>query len=146
MIQISKKCFPFLMVILFFTTCVPYEDTYNPEQSYQSPSNDIETDSNDFPETGIASFVADEQQGKRTYYGEIYNIRELVAAHPKLPYNSIVEVTNLANNKKVEVRIIDKGPYVRGRIIDLSFEAAKQLDFIEEGTTEVKIKLIRVGE
>ncbi len=61
-------------------------------------------------------------------------MRELVAAHPTLPFDSIVRVIDPVTNNFVDVRIIDRGPFVKGRIIDLSFEAAKQLGFIEQGT------------
>ncbi len=93
---------------------------------------------------GIASFTADEIQGKKTASGRIYNMRELVAAHPTLPFGTIVRVTNLENNKSVEVEIIDRGPYVRERIIDVSFEAAKRLGFIRQGTAKVRVEIIRV--
>lgn len=97
-------------------------------------------------ETGIASFVADEMQGRATASGETYNMRERVAAHRTLPFNSIVRVTNLENGKSVDVRIVDRGPFVKDRVIDLSFEAAKELDFIREGQTQVELRVIRVGK
>jgi len=99
----------------------------------------------DYYERGIASFTADENQGKRTASGEIYNMREMVAAHKRLPFGTRVKVKNLKNGKTVIVRINDRGPYVRGRIIDLSFQAAKELDFVEEGTTEVELEIIEMG-
>ena len=99
----------------------------------------------EYRERGIASFMADEVHGKRTASGEIFNMRELVAAHKKLPFGTLVKVTNLKNGKSVIVRIIDRGPYVKDRIIDLSFAAAKKLDFVEEGTTEVEIKVVKMA-
>jgi rare lipoprotein A (peptidoglycan hydrolase) len=99
-----------------------------------------------FTERGMASFTADEQQGQLTACGERYNMRELVAAHPLLPFGTIVKVTNLENGKSVQVRINDRGPYVKSRIIDVSFEAAKQLGFVEKGTTEVQIEVVDFPE
>jgi len=94
---------------------------------------------------GLASFVADEMHGRRTASGEIFDIRELVAAHPTLAFDSIVRVTDPATGNFVDVRIIDRGPFVKGRIIDLSFEAAKQLRFVEQGTLMVELEVLREG-
>ncbi len=94
---------------------------------------------------GLASFVADEMHGRRTASGEIFNMRELVAAHPNLPFDSLVRVTDPATGNFVDVRIIDRGPFVKGRIIDLSFEAAKRLGFIEAGTLMVELQVLRQG-
>lgn len=96
-------------------------------------------------DTGIASFMADEIHGRMTANGELYDIRQLTAAHRTLPFNTIVEVKNLNNGKTVEVRINDRGPYVDGRIIDLSFEAAKLLGLVERGSGMVEIRIVRYG-
>jgi len=93
-------------------------------------------------ERGIASFMADETHGRQTANGEMYDMRQMVAAHLRLPFNTIVAVRNLKNGREVEVRINDRGPYVKGRIIDLSFEAAKQLGIVEQGSGEVEIEVI----
>jgi rare lipoprotein A (peptidoglycan hydrolase) len=98
----------------------------------------------EFEEEGLASFTADEQHGRQTASGEIYNMREMVAAHRTLPFDSSVKVTNLENGKSVIVRINDRGPFVKNRIIDLSFEAAKQLDFVRQGLARVKITLVEI--
>ncbi len=98
-----------------------------------------------YTEEGMASFIADEMQGKTTASGVPFNIRQLVAAHPSLPFGSRVQVTNMNNNKSVNVTIIDVGPFVKGRIIDVSFEAAKRLEFIEDGTTKVRVTVISLG-
>jgi len=95
-------------------------------------------------ETGIASYMADEINGRMTANGELYDMRRLTAAHPSLPFGTIVEVKNLANNKVVEVRINDRGPYVPGRIIDLSFQAARELELAEKGSGMVELKVIRL--
>ena len=70
----------------------------------------------------------------------------LTAAHKTLPLNTIVRVTNLTNNKSLILRINDRGPYVKGRILDCSYGAAKKLDFLLQGTAKVRIEIIEVGD
>lgn len=89
---------------------------------------------------GIASYYADFYEGRTTANGEIYRQNKITAAHKSLPFGTKVEVTNLANNKTVLVRINDRGPYVRGRIIDLTKAAAKEIDMIGAGVVRVKIR------
>lgn len=93
-------------------------------------------------ETGKASFYGDEFEGKTTSNGEIYRHTNLSAAHRTLPFNTVVRVTSLANGKSVTVRINDRGPFVEGRIIDLSRSAARLLGFIDAGVTDVKVEVI----
>lgn len=93
-----------------------------------------------YQETGEASFYGPGFHGKETASGETFNQNELTAAHPKLPLGSEVEVKNLENGKTVTVEINDRGPYAKGRDIDLSKAAAKELDMIEGGTAPVKIE------
>lgn len=95
-------------------------------------------------QTGIASFMADEINGRMTANGELYDMRQLTAAHPSLPFGAIVEVKNLANSKTVRVRINDRGPYVTGRIVDLSFQAARELELTERGSGMVELKIIQL--
>ncbi|OFX88082.1 MAG: hypothetical protein A2W99_10965 [Bacteroidetes bacterium GWF2_33_16] len=99
-----------------------------------------------FEQTGIASFYANKFEGRTTSNGEIYFHDKKTAAHPTLPFGSIVKVTNLENNKFVVVRINDRGPFIVGRIIDLSQSAAKELGFIEKGVVKVKIVVIASTE
>tara|TARA_B100001750_G_C15081879_1_gene386303 strand:- start:123 stop:563 length:441 start_codon:yes stop_codon:yes gene_type:complete len=95
---------------------------------------------------GISSFYAEDFHGKLTANGEVYDMYGLTAAHKTLPLNTIVRVTNLVNNKSLILRINDRGPYVKGRILDCSYGAAKKLDFIIQGTTDVKIEVIEWGD
>lgn len=90
--------------------------------------------------TGKASFYSDNLKGNKTANGEKYKPTEFTAAHKKLPFGTRVLVTNLINNKTVTVRINDRGPFVAGRIIDLSKAAAKEIDMIKQGVIKVKIK------
>lgn len=95
---------------------------------------------------GIASYYADDFHGKQTSNGEIYDMHSLTAAHKTLPFDTMIRVTNLANNKSVVVRVNDRGPYVDGRIIDLSLGAAKAIDLIATGTTRVRLEVLKWGE
>ena len=96
----------------------------------------------DFEETGIASWYGDIFHGRPTANGEIYNMESLTAAHPTLPLPSLVKVTNLRNGKAATVRVNDRGPFAKNRIIDVSEKAAEVLGFKQDGTTEVKIELL----
>lgn len=91
-------------------------------------------------ETGMASFYAESYNGRKTANGEIYNSSKLTAAHKKLPFGTRVKVTNLSNGKSVKVRINDRGPFVAGRIIDLTRSAAKKIDMVNAGVVRVRIR------
>ena len=78
--------------------------------------------------------------------GEVYDMYGLTAAHKTLPLNTIVRVTNLNNGKSLILRINDRGPYVKGRILDCSYGAALKLGFVGEGTTKVKIEVMELGD
>lgn len=97
-------------------------------------------------QTGKASFYADKFEGIPTASGEKYRHSKLTAAHKTLPFGTIVRVTNVENNKSVEVTINDRGPYVEGRIIDLSKAAAEQLGFLNYGLAEVKLEVVDPGD
>ncbi len=94
------------------------------------------------PDTGIASFYAEQFHGKRTSSGEAYDMHDLTCAHRWLPYNTKLRVTNLANNRSVIVRVNDRGPFKHTRLIDLSKGAAKELDMIRAGTARVVIEVV----
>ncbi len=91
-------------------------------------------------ERGKASYYHDKFQGRTTANGEKYKKGKLTAAHRTLPFGTKVKVINQSNGKKVRVRINDRGPFVGGRIIDLSKKAARRIDMMDAGVTEVKIK------
>lgn len=97
-------------------------------------------------QTGKASFYADKFEGAPTASGEKYRHKKLTAAHKTLPFGTKVRVTNLGNNKTVEVVINDRGPYVEGRVIDVSKSAAEALDFVNQGLAQVKIEVIDPGD
>jgi rare lipoprotein A len=97
-------------------------------------------------QTGKASFYADKFEGRPTASGEKYKHSKLTAAHKTLPFGTKVKVTNKANKKTVEVIINDRGPYVDGRIIDLSKSAAEILDFISQGLADVTVEVVDAGD
>ena len=93
-------------------------------------------------QTGEASWYGEPHHGRPTASGEIYDMNQLTAAHRTLPLGTRVLVTNLKNGRAVEVRINDRGPSVEGRIIDLSFAAAKELGAVPSGTIPVRVRVI----
>ncbi len=96
-----------------------------------------------YSQRGVASWYGPGFNGKRTANGEVYDMDDLTAAHKSLPFDSVVEVRNRDNGKRVQVRINDRGPFVGGRIIDLSRRAAKQIDMLGPGTARVEIRVVR---
>jgi rare lipoprotein A len=95
---------------------------------------------------GLASYYAEPHHGRRTANGEVFDTyRALTAAHRTLPFNTVVRVQNKSNGKEVEVRINDRGPFIDGRIIDLSLRAARAIDMIRAGVVLVKLKIISQG-
>jgi rare lipoprotein A len=91
---------------------------------------------------GEASYYADRFNGRTTANGETFDINQLTAAHRTLPFGTRVRVTNLKNQKSVVVRINDRGPYAKGRVIDLSPAAARRIDMIGMGVAPVRIEVL----
>ncbi len=94
---------------------------------------------------GVASWYGEEFAGRTTANGEIFDPSLLTAAHRTLPFGTVVDVTNPKTSQTVRVRVNDRGPYIGGRIIDLSYAAAKQIGLIEPGIGDVIFKIVRVG-
>jgi rare lipoprotein A len=99
-----------------------------------------------YTETGLASWYGHPYHGRPAANGEIYDMEKLTAAHRTLPFDTWVRVQNLKNDKSVEVRINDRGPFVDGRIIDLSHAAARAIELIGPGTSPVRMVVIRAPE
>jgi rare lipoprotein A len=121
-----------LLVALFlglFGGCGDHQDAYSKTKGR-------------FTQQGVASYYARSFHGEETASGETFNQNELVAAHKTLPFGTRVKVTNLDNGKQVTVRIVDRGPFEQGRIIDLSRVAAARLDLLEDGVVSVKIEKV----
>jgi rare lipoprotein A len=91
-------------------------------------------------EVGRASYYGKKFNGRKTASGERYDMHALTAAHPRLPFGTLVTVTNVKNGRSVSVRINDRGPFIRGRIIDLSYAAAKRLGMLSRGVTRVRVR------
>jgi len=92
--------------------------------------------------SGYASYYGAEFHGKKTASGEIFDMHALTAAHKYLPFGTLCRVINLKNQKSVIVRINDRGPFIQGRIIDLSFQAAKNIGAVNSGVIPVKIEIL----
>jgi rare lipoprotein A len=96
-------------------------------------------------EEGIASWYGGRHHGRRTASGQRFDMNAMTAAHRKLPMFTRVRVTNLENGRSIEVVINDRGPYIKGRIIDLSSEAARRLEMRRQGTARVRVEALDDG-
>jgi rare lipoprotein A len=98
--------------------------------------------SREYQASGIASWYGHPFHGRRTASGERYDMNQMTCAHKTLPFGAMLKVTNLRNSKTIVVKVNDRGPFIRGRIIDLSREAAKRLAFKNSGIARVRIEWI----
>jgi len=94
---------------------------------------------------GESSYYAEKFHGRKTANGETFDMYKKTAAHKSLPFNTILEVTNIENNQSVIVRVNDRGPFVGGRILDLSYSAAKEIGMLAKGVVKVRIKILKLG-
>lgn len=125
----KKSYFLFLLILsAAFYSCRPSRPAVNPPVA-------------GLVETGIASWYGPEFHGRPTSSREIFDQNDLTAAHPTLPFGTMVLVTNLENGRQVTVRINDRGPFVKGRIIDLSYAAARLLGMVGPGTARVRLEV-----
>ncbi len=97
---------------------------------------------NSFYEVGVASWYGPGFHGNRTANGEVYDMYGVSAAHKTLPFGTIVKVVDLETGRSVVVRINDRGPFIKGRIIDLSYGAAQELRMVEKGLAKVGLKIL----
>src|SRR5882672_8579520 len=96
---------------------------------------------------GVASYYAEPYNGRRTASGEIFDTYNgMTAAHKTLPFNTMVRVTNKTNGREVDVRINDRGPFIDGRVIDLSLRAAREIELVGPGVAPVKLKVLKEGQ
>ncbi len=141
-----KYCSLMILVIFLCCSCAKrppvakpgYPKPYKVLGQWYQPVGDAKG----FRERGTASWYGSDFHGKRTANGEIYDMDGMTAAHKTLPLGTLVRVSNLENNREVEVRINDRGPFVQGRIIDLSREAAKRIGMMGAGTARVEIAAV----
>jgi rare lipoprotein A len=125
----AKQSIVFLLLSLLFISADNLDQPYN-RIGYEQEGN--------------ASYYADKFHGRKTANGEIYDMSEMTAAHPRIRFNTKIKVTNLNNDKTIIVRVNDRGPYSGGRIIDLSKAAAQKLDMIRYGVIPVKTEVVDV--
>jgi rare lipoprotein A len=94
------------------------------------------------PEFGVASYYGHQHHGHRTASGERFDMHEMTAAHRTLPFGTRVRVTNLENGRSVVVRINDRGPWKKGRVVDVSYDAARELHMVGVGTARVRLDVL----
>ncbi len=111
-----------------------------------SPLASLPASAAGFSESGVASYYADKFQGRRTASGERYEKTALTAAHRTLPLGTKIRVTNQRNGESVVVEVNDRGPHVRGRLLDLSKRAAQELRMIGAGAAQVQLEVLSRGE
>ena len=129
-LQFCTICIILLILLLFLEGCSSH-GKYSPRHELVG-----------YRETGIASYYAEKYQFRKTASGERLNNYAMTAAHRSLPFGTEVAVTNLNNGKTVKVRINDRGPYVKGRIIDLTRAAFAKIENLDKGLTEVGIRVV----
>ena len=129
---------------LSIATQMPAPRTYSVKgQTYTTKSGN---EAKSYIKEGLASYYHLKFDGRKTASGDVYNSKQFTAAHKTLPINSYALVTNLHNNRKVIVRINDRGPFSDKRLIDLSHAAAKELDIIGRGTGQVRIEALHIAK
>lgn len=121
-------------------TTTYYKKSKKPQQSYTPHSYNKKKET--FTQVGLASYYGAQYNGSLTASGERLNINKLTAAHRTLPFGTLVKVTALDSQKSVTVKINDRGPFIKGRIIDLTDSAAKKIGIIQKGIAKVKIEVI----
>ena len=131
-IRLSAHIAASLLLIHFLTFCTSIQ---------QPPAYHV-----GYIEEGIASWYGPGFHGNPTANGDRFDMYKLTAAHRTLPFGTLVRVQNLETNRMVTVRINDRGPFIRGRIIDLSYEAARALNMISNGTGQVRITVLKFSE
>ena len=122
----------FILFAVFSSACAP-RFTVVPRES-------------GWTQKGVAAWYGQEFHGRMTSSGEVFDMYKLTAAHPSLPFGTIVRVTNLENGKTTVVRINDRGPLTHGRIIDLSYAAAKEIDMINRGVVKVEVIVLKAPQ
>ncbi|MBD3275949.1 MAG: septal ring lytic transglycosylase RlpA family protein [Candidatus Marinimicrobia bacterium] len=150
------------LTFVVFLSCTPSprftstpESTPSPRPANRAPSTSADREAPPKLSTnfrigqmfvGIASYYGTKYHGRLTANGEVYDMYGITAAHKTLPFNTVVRVKNLKNNRELLVRINDRGPFIKGRILDLSYGAARKLDMITDGTGRVSIEIVELGD
>ncbi|MDH3647289.1 MAG: septal ring lytic transglycosylase RlpA family protein [Gammaproteobacteria bacterium] len=149
-----KRHLQYLLAVSFLSACVgtPYEPTPAPSPSERSAKTSPYevfgqtyypiADAGGYRERGVASWYGGKFHGRQTANGERYDMHQFTAAHKTLPLPTLVRVTNLRNGAVTTVRVNDRGPFAKNRLIDLSYAAALQLGMVDDGTTLVEVEVI----
>jgi len=133
-----RRLSPVICVLVFLSACGNKKVQVKAPQPAAISSRDFE---------GLASYYAEPYHGRKTASGEIFDTYQgMTAAHRTLPFNTMVRVTNKTNGREVDVRINDRGPFVDGRVIDLSVRAAREIDLVRSGVAPVTLKVLKVAE
>jgi rare lipoprotein A len=114
-----------------------------PPPSTAHPIDLVGLDTSKAYQIGVASYYGKKFHGRKTANGEVFNMYKLTAAHRVLPLGTRVKVTNMANGRWVEVKVNDRGPFIEGRVLDLSFAAALELEMVKAGTARVMIEIVQ---
>ena len=126
-----------MCALIFLSACGPKRVQVSAPQPPSISKGELE---------GLASWYAEPYHGRKTASGEIFDsYRGMTAAHRTLPFNTMVRVTNMANGRSVDVRINDRGPFIDGRVIDLSVRAARLIDLMRPGTASVKLTVLKLA-
>ena len=144
--RVSKFIFlPTLLIFVFFllTACAPGRRVvYERRPSPPPEKREMRKGESREPQYGVASWYGSDFHGKSTSSGEVYDMYQLTCAHQTLPLGTMVMVTNLENGRSLELKVNDRGPFVKERIIDVSYAAAQMLGMWEKGTAPVKVEVI----
>jgi rare lipoprotein A len=119
--------------------CAPRATRPSPKEEREEVRPEKPPPPRTYLEEGLASYYGPGLAGRPTASGEKFNPKDLTAAHKKLPFGTCLRVVNMENGRSVEVRVNDRGPFVQGRVVDVSLAAAKQLDMLKKGLARVRI-------
>lgn len=131
-----------LVTVLWLGGCAtraPWEDEPEPGETTSAPSSPSPSEAGDEIDRGMASWYGEKFHGRRTASGETFNTNELTAAHKTLPFGTRVRVRHATTGKEVTVRINDRGPFTKGRVIDLSRAAAAAIGLLQSGVAPVLV-------
>ncbi len=135
-----KKIFHFVLIAIVAGALSSCAATKEARQARHKKS--IETANPDF--TGIASWYGPGFNGRKTASGERFNMHKLTAAHKTLPFGTVLEITNPENNKSITVKVNDRGPFIKGRVLDLSYAAAKAIGILGAGHGVVAARVVTI--
>ena len=135
---------PIWLIIVFFlmTACAPERRVVYERRMPPAEKREIKKGESREPQYGVASWYGSDFHGRATSSGEVYDMYQLTCAHQTLPLGTMVMVTNVENGKSLELKVNDRGPFVKERIIDVSYAAARMLGMWEKGTASVKVEVI----